>query len=207
MDKADIKYDIVKECLSKIISYTIWIGSIDLLLVFSFFQKQDKIVIGQFSLPSRHIAIFMFFVLLYFIISLTHKFDRIQGIYTSLDDNNEKINIKTYLNLYPSILNPFAEHDNSERSILFDNLGLGLQTFFYSMGFLMSIKYMVISNIWTLIIFICSFIILVLFRIDLINLVHKTDGVISKENQRLKRLFHYIFLVFTIVVYIILQSI
>ncbi|HET6556412.1 MAG TPA: hypothetical protein VFG54_03800 [Prolixibacteraceae bacterium] len=195
MEKIDIKYDIVKECLSKIISYTIWIGSIDLILLYGFFQKQKNLIIGQFSIPSRHIAIYMFFILLYFIISLTHKIDRIQGIFNSLKDNEEKNVIKTYLNLYPSMLNPFAEHGEGERSILLDNLGLGLQSSFYLIGFLLSSKHIIVNNLWTGVISILLLGILYIFRQDLLYLENKMKGIVSEENRRIRRIFHIVFVI------------
>lgn len=201
MDKIDIKYDIVKECLSKIVSYTIWMGSIDLILLYGILQKQNNITIGQLTIFSKYITFCMFCILMYFTISLIHKIDRINGIFKSLKDSEERKVIKTYLNLYPSILNPFAEHRDVAISKLLDNLGLGLQTFFYLSGFLLSIQYLVVNNIWGIIISLSLSVVLIIFRRDLLNLEHGMKGIVSSENQQYKIFFHQFFVVLVFILY------
>ena len=202
MDKEDVRFDVIKESLKKIIKYFIWIGTIDLFLLIGLFQKHDQIIIGQYSFPLRYITIFVMLALLYFTISVTHKLHRILALYKTSEKQDAKDNIKTFLNLYPSLLNPFAQHDEMEMSPFFDNLGLGLQTFLYSFGYLLSLHYISQTN---KIILITIVILLTLFHFDLGILLKNTYGILSEKNEKMKRNFSLFFLVSVIIIVIILS--
>ena len=205
MDKEDVRFDVIKESLKKIIKYFVWIGTIDLFLLIGLFQKHDQIIIGQYSFPLRYITIFVMLALLYFTISITHKLHRILVLYKTSENQDAKDNIKTFLNLYPSLLNPFAQHDEMEMSPFFDNLGLGLQTFLYSFGYLLSLHYISQTNKIILFVVFIVFILLTLFHFDLGILLKNTYGILSKKNEKMKRNFSLFFLVLVIIIVIILS--
>jgi|GEM_PF-4102934 len=202
MDKEDVRFDVIKESLKKIIKYFVWIGTIDLFLLIGLFQKHDQIIIGQYSFPLRYITIFVMLALLYFTISITHKLHRILVLYKTSENQAAKDNIKTFLNLYPSLLNPFAQHDEMEMSPFFDNLGLGLQTFLYSFGYLLSLHYISQTNIILLFVVV---ILLAIFRFDLAILLKKTHGILSEKNEKMKRYFSLFFLVLVVIIVIMLS--
>lgn len=202
MDKEDVRFDVIKESLKKIIKYFVWIGTIDLFLLIGLFQKHEQVIIGQYSFPLRYITIFVMLALLYFTISITHKLHRILVLYKTSENQDAKDNIKTFLNLYPSLLNPFAQHDEMEMSPFFDNLGLGLQTFLYSFGYLLSLHYISQTCI---IILIPVVILLTLFHFDLRILLNNTYGILSEKNEKMKRNFNQFFLILVIIIVIILS--
>jgi hypothetical protein len=201
MDRDEIKFDIIKECLKKFISSTLWIGSIDLILLIGLTQKQQNISIGQFVIPIQYVAILTAFALLYFTISSIHKMDRIIILFNKIENPDKKLSIKDYLNLYPSILNPFAQHNDSPKSILFDNLGLGIQTIVYLTGISLSFKYFLPNNKVLIILFVILAILLFLFRQDMIHTAKEIDSIVSKQNKRIKIIFTYIFIALFLIVY------
>jgi len=194
MDRDEIKFDIIKECLKKIISSTLWIGSIDLILIIGLIQKQQNISVGQIFIPIQYVAILTCFALLYFTISNIHKMDRIITLFKNFENPEKKIIIKDYLNLYPSILNPFAQHDDNPKSILYDNLGQGIQTIVYLTGITLSFKYFLSNNKVLLIIFIVLVILLFLFRTEMIQTGKEIESIVTKRNKKIKNVFTYIFL-------------
>jgi hypothetical protein len=201
MDRDEIKFDIIRECLKKFISSTLWIGSIDLILLIGLTQKQQNISVGQFIIPIQYVAILTAFALLYFTISNIHKMDRIIILFNKIENPDKKIGIKDYLNLYPSILNPFAQHDDSPKSILFDNLGLGIQTIVYLTGISLSFKYFLPNNKVLIVIFIVFAVLLFLFRQDLIQTEKGIDSIVTKQNKRIKNIFTFIFIAIFLIVY------
>jgi hypothetical protein len=201
MDRDEIKFDIIKECLKKFISSTLWIGSIDLILLIGLTQKQQNISVGQFIIPTQYVAILTALALLYFTISNIHKMDRIITLFNKIENPDKKLSIKEYLNLYPSILNPFAQHDDSSKSILFDNLGLGIQTIIYLTGISLSFKYFLPNNKVLIIIFIVFAILLFLFRQDLIQTEKEIDSIVTKQNKRIKNIFTFAFIALFLIVY------
>ncbi len=207
MGRDEIKFDIIKECLKKIISSTLWIGSIDIILLIGLAQKQQNISIGQFFIPIQYVATLIAFALLYFVISNIHKMDRIITLFNETEDPDQKLCIKDYLNLYPSILNPFAQHNGNPKSILFDNLGQGIQTIVYLTGITLSFKYFLSFNKVLLIIFIVLAILLFLFRHDMIQTGKEIDGIVTKRNKRIKNVFTCIFIALFLIVYFCLTLI
>jgi hypothetical protein len=193
MDSDDIKFDVIKECLKRIISNTLFIGTIDLILLLGLSQKQEAIAIAQFHFPIKYIALITLIALLYFTISGIHKFDRVLTLYKTIKNQEKKQLVKEYLNLYPTILNPFAEHE-SVNSAIFDHFALGIQSLFYLIGFSLSIRYLLPNSKSLVVVFIVTAIFLTLLRRDLILLEKEIDTIVTKRNKTIKTIFTFIFI-------------
>jgi hypothetical protein len=203
MEDETIRFDIVKKCLDKIISNTKWLITLDLILLLGSFQSSDNLSIGQFIVPIKYVTISILLALCYFNLSMSQKFDRIITIFFSIEDNNLKARVKDYLNLYPSILNPFAQHSESKFSLGLDSFGLGIQNLAYAMGYSLSFLYLINKNQPFKILFVIILILLLLFRHDYIIIEKRIGDIIDKENRFYKKVVSYIILAIFFVTWII----
>lgn len=195
MDSNEIKFEVIKQSLNRIISNTLWLGSIDIILLLGQFKESDNLTLGQFVMPIKYIAVSVILVLCYFTISMIQKYDRILTIYNSVEKVDKREKIKEYLNLYPSLLNPFAQHNESKFSIVYDNLGMGIQNATYAIGFSLSGLYIIPNNRLLIMVFTVILIVLFMLRQDYLRIEKRIDSIIDKQNRANKKIFSWILLI------------
>jgi hypothetical protein len=203
MQAEEIKFDIIRKCLDRIISNTKWLISLDVVLLLGSFQTSDNISVGQFVIPIKYITISILLVLCYFNLSMSQKFDRIITLYNSVQNCDFKKGVKDYLNLYPSILNPFAQYNDSKFSVGLDSFGLGIQNLAYAMGYSLSFLYFINKNRIVLILFIIGLILLLMFRHDYIIIEKRIGDILDKESRFHKKIVSYLLLVSFFIIWII----
>lgn len=131
------------------------------------------------------------------------KYDRILTIYNSTEKPKSRERLKEYLNLYPSLLNPFAQHTESKLSVIWDGLGIGLQNLSYIIGFSISGHYLISNNRIALITFIIALVILTGLRQDYLRIEKGIEVIIDGYHKFVKRLMSWILVIAYIIVWII----
>jgi hypothetical protein len=191
----NLKIELIKESLSKIIKNLQWLGAIDLIAFFGLFNQKKELntSLGQFTIPTAYIGFFLLVILFTFVLSHYQKYDRIISLYKSLKTETAKRKARLFLNNYPSLFNHFAKDPNSRASLILDNLGIGISSTIYAGGFLLAFRYFHANSLFELILGAALVILLFAFRQDLLH-SEKQASLMFKPEQRWVEFFFLVIL-------------
>lgn len=206
MNTDNVKVDIIKKSLDKIIANTLWLAALDLIALLGLLNKKGPLIgIGNFSIPNELMGIFLFCAAIILFISHIHKLDRITTVYPSIEDAVTKQATKLYLNLYPSILNPFGQHDESKKSILFDNLSRSIYSLLYLMALTIGLRYIPIGRGYGGGIAFTVFLLLLYFmRNDVIQAEKDAYAIFNTKFERVRFVLLLVMLITYLVFYFLL---
>jgi len=178
-----VKAEIIKDSLKSIIRNSTWLLSIWFIYILSI--KTDSSAIKILSIDLDYKTSSLFLITLSIVITLIN-FKNYYSIFTIYDSiEEEKENIKFYLNSYSQIMNPFSDPEKNDGTRWIDIMGFVFLCSIPLVGFLIGFCHLYICI--DIILYILLLIVFVLFNFYPIIFHRKTAFKIFPKTYRIKK--------------------